>query len=100
MTRPGIVGVEEVEAWGVLEALQWILQLGLSRVVVEFDAKLVRDVLIGNTVDRSSFGAYIDSARIILRNNPLFFVNLIFRDANVVSHTLARSSRAFGSPST
>lgn len=45
MVRPGVLQAEEGEAWGILEALQWVQQLVLTQVIVELDAKLVNDAL-------------------------------------------------------
>lgn len=50
--------------------------------------------------DRSPFGNYIEAANFIFHSNPSYHAKLISRDANIVAHTLARSSRSYGSPST
>ncbi|KAL8476020.1 hypothetical protein ACS0TY_028620 [Phlomoides rotata] len=42
--------------FGILEALSWIKQLGVERVVIEMDSKLVFDALKGLERVRSVFG--------------------------------------------
>ncbi|KAL8515540.1 hypothetical protein ACS0TY_014285 [Phlomoides rotata] len=41
-----LMQVDEGEAWGLMEALNWVLDLGLSMVEVEMDAKRVVDVFV------------------------------------------------------
>lgn len=36
--REGLLHVEEGEAWGVLEALKWAMEMELSNVIIETDS--------------------------------------------------------------
>lgn len=38
--RDPLMLVDEGEAWGVLEAINWAVALGFQRVIIETDAKL------------------------------------------------------------
>lgn len=93
----GLYKVPEGEAMGLLEALSWIKQMGLSKVIIEVDSKSVADAISSNSFDDSTFGDYIRSCKTILKNSPLFSVNLIRTQVNEVAHCLAKASNSFPS---
>lgn len=45
LVRPGVLKVDEGEAWGIKEAIRWAANLGFERVVVESDSKWVVDAM-------------------------------------------------------
>lgn len=50
LVQPGMMKVDEGEAWGVVEAAKWALNLGFTRVLVESDSKRVLEALQSNMV--------------------------------------------------
>ena len=54
---------KEAEALGLREAARWLLELRVSNVIVELDAKGVYDVFYSKTLDRSEFGMLIQDCR-------------------------------------
>ncbi|XVF39852.1 hypothetical protein PTKIN_Ptkin01aG0065700 [Pterospermum kingtungense] len=63
VTKLGILSVKEVEAFGLLEALQWIRCMGWFNVVVEMDAKSVVDVVLESRFDASELGLSVAECR-------------------------------------
>lgn len=61
--------VDEGEAWGVHEVLQWAVSLGLEAGIVETDAKRVCDTYFSEVADYTTFGDFIEAGRSILRTN-------------------------------
>ncbi|KAL8464045.1 hypothetical protein ACS0TY_033828 [Phlomoides rotata] len=59
MVTPGLMTVEEREAWGVVKEMRWARNLGYSRVEFETDAKWVCDALISFEKMNTPFGDFI-----------------------------------------
>lgn len=59
MWKPGIMKVDEGEAWGLWEAVCWVRSLGYNRVVIEVDAKRVTDAIKSEEDMNTPFGNYI-----------------------------------------
>lgn len=59
------MAVDEGEAWGVLEAIKLVVELGLEKVVVETDAKRVSDAYASRAADISTFGDYVAAGKVI-----------------------------------
>lgn len=90
-----LLRVEEGEAMGVQEALSWVKQLGLHKVLFECDSKMIVDATLSRKNNMSEFGYIIGSCIIILESRPMFRVKHVFRDVNFLAHQLARRSREF-----
>ncbi|KAL8548845.1 hypothetical protein ACS0TY_007928 [Phlomoides rotata] len=60
---PGVYRVELGEATELLEALSWIKQLGLEKVKIEMDAKMVVDALCSSDVAISIFHDFIKACK-------------------------------------
>ncbi|KAL8461745.1 hypothetical protein ACS0TY_033012 [Phlomoides rotata] len=90
--------VDAGEAWGVLEALCWVKELGFDRVIVEMDYKRVYDAVMSDSHGDSVFRDLICKVKDLLRVNNLFSVSVVRRNANQVTHELVRASREFESP--
>lgn len=56
---PMRLDIKEGEAMGLLEAINWALQLNLHNVIFELDGKIVVDSLKAHTVDISEYGSVI-----------------------------------------
>ncbi|KAL8515507.1 hypothetical protein ACS0TY_014262 [Phlomoides rotata] len=67
---PGLYEPEEGEAIGLHEALSWIKDLRVSRVVVEMDAKNVVDAVNGNEEFNSVFGDIVEGCKGLLYSLP------------------------------
>lgn len=82
----------------LLQGLHWALDLQLTNVIFELDAKLVVDAIHANVPDFSEFGSIIPECRKLLFNHPNFLVKFVRRQANVVAHSLARVATSYPSP--
>lgn len=71
---PGVYKPEKGEAIGLHEALSWIKELGLERVIIEMDAKMVVDAMNHLIGTNSTFETIIDGCKLVLRSQPHFFV--------------------------
>ncbi|KAL8490405.1 hypothetical protein ACS0TY_025567 [Phlomoides rotata] len=69
---PGLYQPDEREAIGLHEAHSLIKDLGLSRVIVEMDAKLVVEAINGVVHMNSVFSDIVDGCRSILVTNSGF----------------------------
>jgi len=83
---------QEAEAVGLRDAISWIRRLGLSKVLIELDCKLVVDNIFYRKSNQSEFGSIIFECRSLLKHYPNFKINFVMGQANFVSHTLTRAS--------
>ena len=88
----GLFHVRELETMGLREALSWIKQLGLKRVIFETDSLQVVQALQNRDVDFSEFGALIKDCLSLLQGEHYFSVAFTKRQNNVVAHILARNA--------
>ncbi|CAN1143796.1 hypothetical protein LINPERHAP2_LOCUS13779 [Linum perenne] len=98
MHRAGLAPAREAEAYALLQALRWVEELDIQRVMFECDAKEVVDGIRDRGADETEFGDLIHSCISILDRHPEFSVVHVRRSGNTAAHTLARQSRLFGSP--
>jgi ribonuclease HI len=100
MVFPSISTAAKGEATALQQALQIALDLGLNRVVFETDCQLVVNVVLSNNT-------YVNEVRSLLSNcRALFFFSnasyalaYVMRQANRVTHNLARVFILHASPS-
>ncbi|KAL6575261.1 hypothetical protein OROMI_012546 [Orobanche minor] len=96
---PGLMRVEEGEAFAVLEAMKWAQELGFMDVEFEFDAQKIETALNKEDPFFTTFGDYIS----LIKDRKEFFHSTLFRwvnrDANSLAHSLSRNARFFESPS-
>jgi len=89
------------EALGLSYAIQWVHEMQLTNVDFEMDVKRVVDYYIKGSNDISEFGAIIDDCRrrccIWFENSKVEFNR---RQANMVTHILAREAILLPSPQT
>ncbi|CAN1814412.1 Putative ribonuclease H protein At1g65750 [Linum perenne] len=90
--------VREGEAWGLYEALKWVVSRRTRHVIFEVDCQQVTNALARQEVDRTEFGSIISCCSQILHANPEFSVVFIRRNRNMVAHELARRSFSLASP--
>ncbi|KAL6535689.1 hypothetical protein OROMI_027063 [Orobanche minor] len=96
---PGLMRVEEGEAFALLEAIKWAQELNFVDVDFEFDAQKLETALDKEETNYTTFGDYIS----LIKENRSFFHSTSFkwinRDANSLAHSLSRNARSFESPS-
>jgi len=91
----GVPPPSEAEAMGLREAILWLGQLGLSKVQIELDGKLVVDNILNRTNNQSDFGNIIHMCRSLLQQFSNFKINFVRKQANYVAHGLARESKLY-----
>ncbi|XVF55442.1 hypothetical protein PTKIN_Ptkin06aG0036200 [Pterospermum kingtungense] len=84
--RVGIPSVQEAEVLCLLEAVHWILDMGMDKVIFETDSKVVADVISVQKSDLSEFGSIIGSCKSLLRRVNSSKVCFVKRQANNVAH--------------
>jgi ribonuclease HI len=98
-TYPYTVPVDVGEAFGLHSALQWLSDMQFDNVDFETDSKLTADAFLSSRNDLSEFGCIISSCHSLFIN--LFSnsrVEFVRRQANTVSHALAREATSLASP--
>jgi ribonuclease HI len=88
---------QEAEAIGLYKALLWLRALGIQHVTIELDCKSVVDGVVGNITSVAEHGTIIRKCKTLLNCLQNFKVNFIWRQANLVAHTLARESSLYAS---
>jgi len=91
----GVPSPSEAEAMGLREAILWLGQLGLSKVRIELDRKLVVDSIFDRTNNQSEFGNIIHMCRSLLQQFSNFKISFVRRQVNYVAHGLARESKLY-----
>ena len=94
----GVSSPKEAEALGLREAARWLLELRVSNVIVELDAKGVYDVFYSKALDRSEFGMLIQDCRSLFLDQS-FTLYHVKRQANAAADALAKATSSFASPS-
>jgi ribonuclease HI len=82
----------EGEAMAVIEAMEEMMERGISFVTFESDSKLVVDAISSKQVGLSEFSTLIAHIQNLLRMNNYFEVKYVKRQANKVVHSLARAA--------
>ena len=94
---PFCCSIKEVEAAGLHEGLQWLLELHHFEVDVELDAKIVVDAFHSEPLPVDEFGCIIGDCRGLVANS-YFSIQFVKRQANRPAHCLARAARSQDSP--
>ena len=88
--REGDISVLEAEAGGVLEALKWVLELGVTNVTIESDSILTVRAVRNGSVNYLEVGNLFEDSRLIMRNRPDISISYVKKQANKAAHMLAR----------
>lgn len=80
----------EAETKGVFEALRWAVFKGLQNVCVKTDSLLTVKAVQSQEIIVFEVGHDIQECRNILQEYPSFSIEFVQRQANKVSHELAR----------
>ena len=80
------------EVMSCREALSWLKSLGLNKVILEFDAQLVIQSILGSKVDGSYFGSLIDDCRFLAKDLDECLFVFVKRSTNQIAHVLARAT--------
>lgn len=84
--------------WGVVEAARWAVNLGFTHVMVESDSKRVVDALKTSMDGGTVLCDYIAEGRSLFASQEHFSISWVCRSANLIAHTIARTSRLFDNP--
>ena len=85
--------IKEVEAAGLREGLQWLLELHHFEVDEELDAKIVVDAFHLEPLAIDEFGCIIDDCRGLVATS-YFSIQFVKRQENRPTHCLARTVRS------
>lgn len=86
----GQVEVIEAEAYGVLEALQWINEMQLQQVIIESDSSLVIQALQQQLKYYMEVGNIMEACLQLMQGRDDLVLCHVKKHANRVAHTLAR----------
>jgi ribonuclease HI len=89
---PTSLSVLEGEALALVEAMEEMIQRGLSFVLFESDSKLVVDAIASRQSGVSEFSLLISYIQSLLRMHNYFEVKYVSRQANKVAHYLAKAA--------
>jgi ribonuclease HI len=89
----------EGEAMAIKEAMEELIQRGLSCVIFESDSKIVVDAISSRHVGISEYSVLISDIKLLLAANPNFEVKFVKRQTNMVAHSLARATYSMSSRS-
>lgn len=63
LIREGLLQTDEGEAWEVLAAIMWAMELGVCNIIIETDTQLVRDAFSASSLDDSVFGDFVRTGK-------------------------------------
>ncbi|XVF50749.1 hypothetical protein PTKIN_Ptkin04bG0128300 [Pterospermum kingtungense] len=95
-----LVPVKKLEISCLIEVMHWVSSLGYSHVEFETDCKSAVESIKVHWTDVSKFGLLVDHYRSVLMYETNFLVGFARRQANLVTHSLARTSHLYVSPTT
>lgn len=76
-----------------VDVIWWLGQLGLSKVCIELDCKLVIDIIVDRWNNHSECGNIMAICRVMLQHFLNFKLSFIRRQANFIAHSLIRASK-------
>lgn len=93
----GVPNPRTAEAWGLLQAMKWISDLQLWKVIFEVDCKVVIDGISQGCRGLLYFRYIISKYKAYLSQFPNTLVSFAKRQAKHVAHSFARSSQFYAS---
>jgi ribonuclease HI len=96
MVGRGFLDPCAAEAWAGTKAIRWGLELGLTNIQVEGDAKNVVEAINSAGKNWSKIGHIVEDMQYLLRNFTQWKVDVVSRDANNAAHTLAKLAVSHG----
>ena len=94
----GGFGAREAEAFGVQEALSWLKNLRLPRVVIELNCLQAFKVLTENRSSPNGFGLIIEECRFLAQNFREVEFSIVRQYANAAAHSVARVEGSMSCP--
>lgn len=82
--------VHEGEGIGLLYAIQWLRNVGVSSAIIELDCKMVIDGLDNRISNKTEFGVVLNDCRNLLNCYSNYQVRFVKRQTNLVAHVLAK----------
>ena len=95
---PGSFHLHEAEALAVREALSWIKNLQISKIIFEIDCLTVYSALINQTPSPNGFGLIIEDCQALAKLVGEVRFSFVRRSANVAAHTVARVGVSMSGP--
>jgi len=89
--------VHEGEALAMLKAIEWLQQFKISSLTLFSDSKILVDAIHAKAEGLSGFNMIINHIRRCLELQCNFEVKFIWRQANLVAHSLARVANSYAS---
>ncbi|KAL9451322.1 hypothetical protein AB3S75_012977 [Citrus x aurantiifolia] len=86
----GGFGAREAEAFGVREALSWLKNQRLPRVVIKLDFLQVFKVLTENRSSPNGFGLIVEQYSFLAQNLGEVKFSIVCRSANATAHSVDR----------
>lgn len=84
------VSVFEAESYGILEAIKWVIDLGISNVVIESDSLLAVQAIKRGSEYYLEVGNILQEVRTLLEERHDIYILFVKKQANKVAHMLAR----------
>ena len=82
----------EAEAWGLLEAIKFVVVKDISYVIFESDCKVIVDIVNSSHLPQNELGDILSTCKDLISIHTSFIVNFVKRQANEVAHSIARAS--------
>lgn len=93
--RPGLPTAKKAESLCLLDALYWIISLGMDHVIFESDAKILVDAVHSKNPDISELGSIVDECKFILQSNQTFKVCFVKRQVSKVDDILTKATCSY-----
>ena len=85
---------KEAEIMGVREALSWLQQMQMTKVLVEMDSQVVFNALNRTSTASSPFAMLVKDCQNLANSMPNIIFTFAKRFANSVAHIVARATRS------
>ena len=85
--------IMELETLAAAKALQFAIDLGLSKVIPEGDSEIIINAMNENSQSLASFGLLIQDVKNIANYFHCISFSHVHRDGNCVAHNLAKHAR-------
>jgi ribonuclease HI len=89
-SRPGLLDPTAIEASALFHGLKHCKELGISKLVVEGDSKVIISAVQNRDASSSRFGYLIDDIVMILDSSPYWQIVHVRRESNRATHGLAK----------
>lgn len=88
----------EAEAWGLLEAIKFVVDKDTTSVIFESDYKVIVDIMNSSHMPQNELGDILSNCKDLLSIHTSSIMNYVRKQANEVAHSIARASLSNPSP--